>query len=253
MMAGTTHSNHTNPVVRGVVHRAEADVHQDPAADGDLARREGQAARPLLGQDRARALHRSTAQDPVCASCHQLMDPVGLALENFDAVGLWRDQENGVTIDASGAVPGAPGDVERAGRAGAASWPTAEATHSLLRRALAELRLRPHARAPTTSALQAAVNAAFHESGYDVQQLLLALTQTDAFLYLPGERGVTAMARLPLQPTSRAARGRQHRHRAALAGDHGRRAARAQAAAPGPRRASSRVYTPGGTGAGDKY
>ena len=39
---------------------------------------------------------------PACASCHRVMDPLGLALENFDAVGAWRTQEAGSTIDASG-------------------------------------------------------------------------------------------------------------------------------------------------------
>jgi hypothetical protein len=43
--------------------------------------------------------HRAT---PVCASCHKLMDPIGFALENFDAVGSWRTQEAGGAIDASG-------------------------------------------------------------------------------------------------------------------------------------------------------
>ena len=40
--------------------------------------------------------------NPVCASCHKLMDPIGFALENFDAVGSWRTQEPGGKIDASG-------------------------------------------------------------------------------------------------------------------------------------------------------
>lgn len=39
-----------------------------------------------------------------CASCHSLMDPIGLGLENFDAIGGWRDTENGATIDPSGEV-----------------------------------------------------------------------------------------------------------------------------------------------------
>ena len=43
--------------------------------------------------------HRS---NPACASCHKVMDPLGLALENFDAVGAWRTREAGVAIDASG-------------------------------------------------------------------------------------------------------------------------------------------------------
>ncbi len=40
-----------------------------------------------------------------CAGCHQLMDPVGFALENFDAVGRWREMEAGQPIDASGGLP----------------------------------------------------------------------------------------------------------------------------------------------------
>ena len=50
------------------------------------------------------AAHRT---NPVCASCHRTIDPVGFALENFDAVGRWRDHEgdNG-PIDVSGGLPG---------------------------------------------------------------------------------------------------------------------------------------------------
>ncbi len=43
--------------------------------------------------------------DPACASCHKLMDPLGFALENFDAVGQWRTQEGGQAIDPSGELP----------------------------------------------------------------------------------------------------------------------------------------------------
>ncbi|RMH11997.1 MAG: DUF1588 domain-containing protein [Planctomycetota bacterium] len=44
--------------------------------------------------------------DPVCASCHRRMDPIGLAMENFDAIGAWRDSDAGMPIDASGELPG---------------------------------------------------------------------------------------------------------------------------------------------------
>ena len=40
--------------------------------------------------------------NPTCASCHKIMDPIGFALENFDAVGAWRTEDAGVAIDASG-------------------------------------------------------------------------------------------------------------------------------------------------------
>ena len=48
------------------------------------------------------AEHRANA---ACASCHNLMDPVGFSLENFDAVGRWRTAEEGKPVDASGGLP----------------------------------------------------------------------------------------------------------------------------------------------------
>ncbi|MEZ6087279.1 MAG: DUF1592 domain-containing protein [Pirellulaceae bacterium] len=45
-------------------------------------------------------------ENPACASCHQLMDPLGFALENFDAIGRWRQQADGQPVDARGELPG---------------------------------------------------------------------------------------------------------------------------------------------------
>jgi hypothetical protein len=44
-------------------------------------------------------------KNPVCSTCHAPMDPLGFALENFDAIGGWRSTEAGSAIDASGALP----------------------------------------------------------------------------------------------------------------------------------------------------
>jgi hypothetical protein len=44
--------------------------------------------------------------NPTCASCHNRLDPLGLAFENFDAIGRWRTTENGRPVDASGTLPG---------------------------------------------------------------------------------------------------------------------------------------------------
>jgi hypothetical protein len=41
-------------------------------------------------------------QNPACSGCHSIMDPIGFAMENFDAVGAWRTKESRVPIDASG-------------------------------------------------------------------------------------------------------------------------------------------------------
>jgi hypothetical protein len=57
---------------------------------------EGETPKTLREQ---MAEHRA---NPACATCHKIMDPVGFALENFDAVGEWRSREPGGPIDASG-------------------------------------------------------------------------------------------------------------------------------------------------------
>jgi len=54
-----------------------------------------------------------------CAGCHKIMDPIGLALENFDAVGAWRDTDQNAKIDASGQLVdgtkiNGPADLRRA-------------------------------------------------------------------------------------------------------------------------------------------
>jgi uncharacterized protein DUF1592/uncharacterized protein DUF1588/uncharacterized protein DUF1595/uncharacterized protein DUF1585 len=46
--------------------------------------------------------------DPACAACHNLTDPLGLALEHYDTMGRWRDTDQGLTIDASGELDGVP-------------------------------------------------------------------------------------------------------------------------------------------------
>jgi hypothetical protein len=67
-----------------------------PDVSTDLAEPD-EGAPPLTVRERMK-LHR---QSPQCASCHNLMDPPGLALENFDAVGRWRGQDAGQAIDAT--------------------------------------------------------------------------------------------------------------------------------------------------------
>jgi len=58
---------------------------------------------PITGTLRERlAQHRAR---PECAACHDYLDPLGLGLENYDAVGAWRTRDNGIAIDASGRMP----------------------------------------------------------------------------------------------------------------------------------------------------
>ncbi len=68
---------------------------------------------PALAENTASSAPRSVRErleqhrkDPVCAACHAIIDPPGLALENFDPVGRWRDKDSGQPIDASTTLPG---------------------------------------------------------------------------------------------------------------------------------------------------
>jgi hypothetical protein len=64
-----------------------------PALDENEPGRAARSVRERLAQHR---------ENPVCASCHDVLDPIGLALENYDAVGQWRVREPGGEIDARG-------------------------------------------------------------------------------------------------------------------------------------------------------
>lgn len=45
------------------------------------------------------------SSDPACSACHKLMDPIGFGMENYNAIGAWRDQDNGLPVDSSGELP----------------------------------------------------------------------------------------------------------------------------------------------------
>jgi len=69
-----------------------------PALPENSEGRTGHVAKPESVRERMEQ-HRADAN---CASCHKLMDPIGFALENFDAVGVWRTNDSGFPIDAAG-------------------------------------------------------------------------------------------------------------------------------------------------------
>lgn len=100
ILALTSHAERTSPVVRGKWILENILGMPVPPPPPDVpplkANQEGEKPRTMREQ---MAEHRANA---VCASCHKIMDPVGFALENFDAVGAWRSQDAGQRIDASG-------------------------------------------------------------------------------------------------------------------------------------------------------
>ena len=104
VLSVTSYVTRTSPVLRGVmVLRNIVGAPPPPPPPNVPALDESKVASNLSMRDRL-AAHRS---NPVCASCHRSIDPVGFALENFDAIGHWRDfDDDGQPVDASGALPG---------------------------------------------------------------------------------------------------------------------------------------------------
>lgn len=99
----TSNPTRTNPVLRGKYVLEEILGTPPPPPPADVPPLEEGDQAELTGTLRQRMeQHRS---NEVCASCHARMDPIGFGLENFDAIGRWRDKENDHPIDASGELP----------------------------------------------------------------------------------------------------------------------------------------------------
>lgn len=97
----TSNPTRTSPVKRGKWIMENLLGEQPPPPDPAAMQLEDQAE--LTGTLRQRMeQHRA---DPNCAVCHQVMDELGFALENYDAVGRWRDKEESNRIDAHGELP----------------------------------------------------------------------------------------------------------------------------------------------------
>jgi hypothetical protein len=98
----TSHANRTSPVLRGKwVMEVLLGSPPPPPPPGvpDLDKTaEAKEGRMLTTRERME-MHRA---NPQCRSCHQFMDPIGLALDNFDVTGQWRIRENGAPLDTRG-------------------------------------------------------------------------------------------------------------------------------------------------------
>ena len=101
----TSYPNRTSPVLRGkwVLENLLGAPPPEPPPDVPTLEEES-ADGEKLSMRQAMVQHR---ENPACAVCHSAMDPIGFSLENFDAVGAWREtSEAGTPIDSSGTLPG---------------------------------------------------------------------------------------------------------------------------------------------------
>ena len=100
----TSNATRTSPVKRGKWVLEQILGTPPPAPPANV---------PLLAEDKKAVLSGTLRQrmeqhrsNPSCANCHSRLDPPGFGLENYDAVGAWRDKEGAFPIDASGKLPG---------------------------------------------------------------------------------------------------------------------------------------------------
>lgn len=106
ILAATSFATRTSAVKRGIWVLEQVLGERVPPAPPNVPGLEKQDQRKVasLTLRQRTELHRTNA---VCANCHKILDPIGFGLENFDAIGRWRDKdESGGPIDAAGELPG---------------------------------------------------------------------------------------------------------------------------------------------------
>jgi hypothetical protein len=103
VLTAASFGHRTSPVLRGkwIMHQLLGTYVSPPPAGVPSIDARSDPNQPLTMRER---LERHRVQ-PECAACHQTMDPLGFCLENYDAIGRWRDSEQGLTIDAAGELP----------------------------------------------------------------------------------------------------------------------------------------------------
>ncbi len=98
----TSYATRTSPVLRGTWILENIFGAPPPAPPPNVPALDNSVSAKLPMRERLSA-HRD---NPACASCHMTIDPVGFAMENYDALGRWRDYEDGVLVDVTGGLPG---------------------------------------------------------------------------------------------------------------------------------------------------
>ena len=106
ILMAAAYPNRTSPVLRGKfilanilgVPPANPPPNVPTLNDKDIGTTKALTVREMMAKHRA---------SPTCSSCHAVMDPLGFALENFDATGMWRDKDRfaGTVIDSAGELP----------------------------------------------------------------------------------------------------------------------------------------------------
>jgi hypothetical protein len=176
--------NQSSPVERGAFVRQQLFCQHLPPPPEDLVVVPPDPDPSMSTRDRFIA-HR---EDPACAGCHQLMDPIGFGLENYDAIGMYRlEEENGQPVDARGELfeTDQDGPFE-----GGTELSSRLSESEMVRRCVTEQWFRftfGRTQSAEEECMLDDVYTAFEASDWDIREALIALTRTDAFLYRRAE------------------------------------------------------------------
>jgi len=174
VLALHSHPTSTSATLRGKFVRTVLLCNEIPPPPGDVDTSipEADSESPTLRERITTHL-----EDPSCSSCHQITDPIGLGLENFDGIGRWRDTENDAKIDPSGDLDGAEFS---------SAWALGEAVaeHEDLGPCVSSHVFQyatGHAIVDGEEALVDWLAESFAESGYSFQELLIQTILSDSF------------------------------------------------------------------------
>ncbi len=170
-----SHPGRSSPTLRGKAIREVLLCQKVPAPPGavDFTLFNDPNAPNKTARDRLTA----HVSNPVCAGCHKITDPMGLALENFDGVGSYRTTENGVDIDASGSLDRS--QFNTAAGLGQALAQSSAATNCVLNRMVSYGlgRMPERSETPWVKTLE----KDFAESGYSVFELMKRIASDPDF------------------------------------------------------------------------
>ncbi|HKY37122.1 MAG TPA: DUF1588 domain-containing protein [Polyangiaceae bacterium] len=184
LLALLSHSDQTAPVIRGAFVRERILCDAVPPPPPNV-----NAIAPDPDPNATtRERFRQHTEQAVCSSCHQLIDGIGFGFERYDQLGRYRATENGLPVDESGNVVALPEEALNGPFAGASELAARVAASSTARDCLALNWFRysfGRQEAPEDTCSLDQIKGRFGAASGNLKELLVGLTQTDAFLYRP--------------------------------------------------------------------
>lgn len=173
-LAAYAHISSTSPTLRGKFVREVLMCQGIPAPPGDVV-----TELPVGEYDTMRERLAQHQTDPSCAGCHVLMDNIGFGLENFDGIGVFRLEENGVTLDTVSDLDQL-GKFDGARQLGGLLRESPAVTRCLVRNIFRHA--TGHLELPGETTALEDLDAAFEDNQFRMKELLVELVASPAFL-----------------------------------------------------------------------